>query len=131
MVSAFIIYDYFIWHYVHAWRSIAYVLQNLLWYTVHFFSIPQLTRSWLAPYKRITEQKKTGFSLEDFAGRILINVLSRVIGCIARTVIISCGLCATAVVSFAGVVTYVIWALLPFLLIGTLITSASLIITSL
>lgn len=131
MVSAFIIYDYFIWHYVHAWRGMWHVWHNLLWFTIHVFSIPQLSRSWLAPFKRITEPKKKGFDLEEFASRLLINALSRIIGTIARTFIIGTGLVATTGVACLGIVTYITWALLPLILISTLVASVSLITTSL
>lgn len=131
MFAPLVIYDYFVWHYTRAWRELGHVWWNLLWFTAHVFSIPQLSRSWVAPFKRITEEKQRGFNLEAFASRIIINLLSRVIGGLVRTFIIGCGLVALCLVLLAGVMTYIVWAVLPFMIVGGLITSVILISTSL
>jgi len=126
MLFAAIIRDYFVWHYTEAWFLLWGVWRNFLWFIIHFFSLPQLARSWFAPFKRITESRGDKFSLEDFASYIIIGFISRVIGAIARTIIIIIGLIALITTIAGGFVTYLLWALVPFIILGVLGMSISL-----
>jgi len=126
MFFASVIRDYFIWHYGRAWFQLWGLWRNFMWFGAHFFSLSQLARSWIAPFKRITEQKSQGWNAEDFASYILINLLSRVVGAIARTAIIFAGLCVLCAGALAGIAITVLWALLPLVIIGLLGMSLSL-----
>jgi hypothetical protein len=126
MLFAAIIRDYFVWHYTEAWFLMWGVWRNFLWFVIHFFSLPQLMRSWFAPFKRITEERGDKFDLEDLAGFVIIGILSRVVGAIARTAIIIIGVGVLALTIIGGFLTYLIWALLPFAIIGLLGMSISL-----
>jgi hypothetical protein len=126
MLFAAIIRDYFVWHYTTAWFLLWGVWRNVLWFVIHFFSLPQLMRSWFAPFKRITETRGERFDLEDFAGYIIIGLLSRIIGALIRTCIIIAGLVALMGTIMAGFAVYLLWALVPLLIIGLLGMSVSL-----
>ena len=126
MFLPLIIHDYFVWHYGRAWWELWGVWRNYLWFVIHVFSIPQLMRSWFAPFKRITEQRRSSFSREDIAAYIIINLVSRVIGLVIRTIIISLGLVVLTLTVGVGVVVYLTWALLPFLIVGLVGASLSL-----
>ncbi len=126
MFLPLIIYDYFVWHYTRAWREIGGVWRNYLWFVVHFFSIPQLMRSWFAPFKRVTEGRGNTWNFEDLAGFVVINILSRVIGAIVRTVLILIGLVALLVTFCVGMLIYITWILLPVIIIGLVGGSLSL-----
>lgn len=126
MFLPLIIYDYLLWHYTRAWRELFHIWRNYLWFVVHVFSIPELTRSLLTPFKRITEKRGSVFDLEAFASYVVINILSRVIGAIVRTAIIVVGLIALLVTVGVGVVIYIVWVLLPIIIIGLVGASLSL-----
>ena len=126
MFFAAIIRDYFIWHYTRAWFELWGVWRNFMWFVVHFFSLPQLVRSWFAPYKRITEGRGDKFDLEDLAAYVIIGFLSRVVGAIARTAIIIAGLCALGVTFVGGIIVFLLWALVPLIIIGLVGVSISL-----
>jgi len=128
MLFAAIIRDYFVWHYTTAWFLLWGVWRNFLWFVIHFFSLPQLMRSWLAPFKRITERRGDKFDLEDLASYVIIGFLSRIIGALVRTVIIVIGLITLALTVLGGFVVYLLWALVPFLIIGILGMSISLLL---
>jgi len=128
MFFASIIHDYFVWHYTQAWWQMWGVWRNFLWFTIHFFSIPQLLRSWFAPFKRIAQNRGDKFNLEDFASYIIINIISRIIGAIARTAIIIVGCIALLCTIVGGFVTYLFWMVAPFLIIGLLGASISLLL---
>src|SRR6056297_2397581 len=126
MLFAAIIRDYFVWHYTTAWLLLWGVWRNFLWFVIHFFSLPQLMRSWLAPFKRITEDRGDRYDLEDLASYVIIGFISRVIGALMRTIIILIGLIALVLTIVGGFVTYLLWALIPFIILGVLGMSISL-----
>lgn len=118
MLFTAILHHYLIWHYGRAFGEIAHVWANLFWFTYHFFSIPQLLRSYLSPWKRMTEERGETFSFEDLAGFVVINIISRFIGMILRTIIIGAGTIALLLLCIGFVVTYTFWVCAPALLIA-------------
>jgi hypothetical protein len=128
MLFAAIIRDYFVWHYTQAWFLLWGVWRNFLWFVIHFFSIPQLMRSWFAPFKRITERRGDKFDLEDLASYVIIGFLSRILGALIRTIIIMIGLTTLALTVIGGFAVYLLWALVPFMIIGILGMSISLLL---
>ena len=120
MFFASIIQDYFVWHYTRAWWQMWGIWRNMLWFVIHFFSLPQLTRSWFTPFKRITEGRGKRFDLEDLATYIIINLISRIIGAIARTALIALGLVTLLATIVGGFVVYTLWMVAPFIIIGLL-----------
>ena len=84
------------------------------------FSLPQLSRSWFAPYKRITESRGGHLDFESIASYVIINLLSRIVGGLVRTVLIAIGLLALVFVIGAGFVIYAFWMVAPLTIIGLL-----------
>lgn len=78
----------------------------------------------------MTEDKQAGFSFEQLASRIIINILTRVVGALIRTCIIVCGLTALILTGLGGVGILILWAFFPFLIIGGFVGGLTLIITS-
>jgi hypothetical protein len=113
-----IMHHYFLWHYSRAFVEIFHVWKNFLWFTLHFFSIGQLLRSWFAPWKRITEDRGETWNLEDLAGFLLIGLISRVIGFIIRSAVIFVGLVSLLVVFLGGITTYLFWIIAPVIIVG-------------
>jgi len=128
MFFASIIHDYFVWHYTRAWWEMWGVWRNFILLVVHFFSIPQLAQSWFAPFKRMTQGRGKAFDFEDLASYVIINIISRIIGAIARTVIILFGIAALLITIVGGFVTYLFWMVAPFLIIGLLGAGISLLL---
>jgi hypothetical protein len=118
MLFLTIIRHYLLWHYIEAYKELLVVCRNILWFVIHFFSIPQLLKTLLSPWRRIVEEKKKGWDIEDFAGRILINILSRLIGAIMRLIVITIGLVCLLIVISLEVVVFATWIILPAIIIG-------------
>ncbi len=110
--------DYAGWHYDRALPHYVRIYKNLWWFLVQFFSLPYLASSFFAPYKRVIEPKSRRFDLEDWLGRILINLLSRLIGMIIRFVIIISGIMTLVVYILLGCLGYVLWLVWPILIIS-------------
>jgi hypothetical protein len=108
---------YLLWHYSRAYLEIFHVWLNFLWFVIHYFSMPQLFRSWFAPWKRITEERGNTWNVEDFAGFILIGLLSRLIGFILRSTVLALGLITLLLTICIGFVTYIFWLSAPLFII--------------
>ncbi len=118
MLFLTIIRHYLLWHYTEAYKELLSVCKNLIWFVVHFFSLPQLLKTLFSPWRRIVEEKKKAWDLEDFASRILINILSRIIGAIMRLLVISIGLVCLIVTLTLAALTCILWVFMPAIIIG-------------
>jgi hypothetical protein len=126
MLFLTIIHHYLLWHYTKAFGEIAHISKNFFWFTVHFFSLPQLIRSYFSPWKRMTEDRGDTLNFEDLAGFIIINILSRLVGMTLRTAIILVGLVALLLVLVGTIVTYIFWITAPASLLVCLILGVTL-----
>ncbi len=118
MLFLSIAHHYLLWHYTRAFMEIFHVWLNFLWFVVHFFSIPQLMRSWVSPWKRMVEGRGEKWNLEDLAGYIIIGFISRLIGFIMRSVIITLGLISLFATVVSGFIVYVFWIVAPLAIIS-------------
>lgn len=130
MLFTSIAQDYFRWHYTAALTEMFHLWLNFLWFTIHFFSLPQLARSLFAPWKRMTEGRGNAWSFEDLASFVIINFISRLIGALLRTIIIVLGLIALILMITVGVVVYVFWILAPALLLILIASGIALMVTN-
>jgi len=128
MMFLTILHHYLLWHYSQAYLQFFNVWKNLLWFIVHFFSIPQLMRSWLAPWKRITEERTKAWDLEDLFGSIVINIISRIIGAIMRTAVIIIGTISLVCTFACGLLVYLIWTIAPALIVFMIILGVAYIV---
>ena len=74
-------------------------------------------KSWFSPWKRIVEERGNKWDLEDLAGYIIVGIVSRIIGFILRTIVISLGLICLLITIIAGIVTYLFWLVAPLAII--------------
>ncbi len=117
MLFVSIAHHYLLWHYTTAFTQIRHVWKNFTWFMVHFFSLPQLLRSYFSPWKRMTESRGRTLSFEDLAGFIIINLISRIVGMILRTIIILSGATALVLLTITVAVFYFFWLFAPALLL--------------
>jgi hypothetical protein len=120
MLFLSIVHHYFYWHYSRALLDIFNIWKDCIWFVGHFFSLRQLAVSWFSPWKRTIESRGEKWNLEDLAGYVIINILSRLVGAIIRTVIIFLGLVSVLTTIIGGVLVYAFWILTPFILITLL-----------
>lgn len=130
MLFVYIISDYFKWHYTRAFSEIFHVWLNFAWFIIHFFSLSKLAHAWFAPFKRLTEERGDVFSFEDWAGFIIINLLSRLVGALLRTILIALGVLCLFILTGLGLLTLIFWITAPVSLLAMWGISLSLIFTS-
>lgn len=120
MLLTTVLHHYLLWHYTAAFGEIWHIFKNFVWFTVHFFSLPQLLRSLFAPWKRITEDRGNSLSFEDMASFVVVNLFSRLVGMILRSTLILSGLFSLLILFVLGIATYLFWLLAPACLIVSL-----------
>lgn len=110
--------DYLIWHFTVAYLDIVYIWWNYLWFVNHIFSVPDVLKSWMSPFKRLQEEKVNIIkSPEDFFANLFVNIMMRIVGIVIRTALLFVALCFFTAVFMFGIVFAVIWTILPILLI--------------
>jgi hypothetical protein len=117
MASLAIFPAYLIWHYTTAYTDIFRLWVNYVWFFYNFFSIPLLAKTLFAPWQRISERRRGGFSLEDVAEVIMVNTIMRLVGFIVRIIFIVIGSILVLSVFFGGALLVLIWTVFPVLAI--------------
>ncbi len=117
MTVALFIRDFFIWMYFEAPAAYARIWGNILWFLYHFFSIKQLSFTLFARWKQLGEvPSKRG--IEEWASVFVVNLLMRVVGASIRLITILVGVASLAIALVLGGVGFILWFLLPFVIIS-------------
>jgi hypothetical protein len=123
-MRALLIAPYYIhWHYSRALQGIQDITTNLVWFVWHFFSIGILFETLFAPWQRIQETRKRGLDIEGYLSTLLINLVMRCVGVFIRMIFIVIGLVCCAAVVLGGVVVFLVWLVLPLVIVLGLIMS--------
>lgn len=101
------------WWYGIGWMARVFAAKNQLIRTYDYFSIGLLASSLFSPYRQISAGGVKG-SLPVILRAFFDRQLSRVIGAVARTILIVIGLVWLTVQLFASVLVIVGWSVLPF-----------------
>jgi hypothetical protein len=113
------------WHYNQGLREFFKITQNFLWFVVHFFSFKLLFKTLFAPWKRLGEHYSGGLDLEAFASTLIVNILMRAVGFSTKVLVLFIGLVSYLVVAVFAFFVFVIWVLMPLILLGSAILSAT------
>ncbi|MFH1780952.1 MAG: hypothetical protein ABH841_03040 [Candidatus Nealsonbacteria bacterium] len=120
-MSQNIFIKYLVWHFLDASRGILRAWQNCLKFNLNYWSVSLLLKTWFSPWRRYRSAYGRNFSLTKYFETFTFNMLSRVIGAIMRSVLIVSGLFAEVLIFLSGAAVFVLWLILPFLLILTFI----------
>ena len=108
--------SYLKWHYLDATKDILKGWGNILWFNLNYFSVALLLRTLFSPWRGIQWQKRKGFYPGDILFTLLSNLISRIIGAIVRSFLITAGLFGTAVLFVLGISLLTFWLFFPFLI---------------
>ena len=116
MALASFIREYFIWHYGYALKDILELAQNFSWFFYHFFSLPLLAKTIFSPIWRLSERYKRGFDPQALFETLVVNLISRLVGFILRTILLLAGLLVELFLLLALIPALALWIFLPLLI---------------
>ncbi|MEX0930207.1 MAG: hypothetical protein WDZ79_00870 [Candidatus Paceibacterota bacterium] len=128
MGAHFFLVDYAVWHYTRAIRDGVRITRTLVWFCFHFFSIALLARTLFAPFEKLSERYPRGFDPSRILSALIVNTLMRLIGALARLVVIAIGLASMAAIILLGAIGFVVWIVFPLVTLGTGVTGILLLI---
>ena len=89
-----IISMWFTWHFYEMPRFLFSVWKNYIFFVTNFFSVPLLLATFLSPWRRYAWKYPRGFDIGQYYQVFISNFFSRIIGAIARLVLIVIGILA-------------------------------------
>jgi hypothetical protein len=116
---------YLFWHYGRGLRSVFRIAGNFFAFSLHLFSVRELSDSLFAPWKQITFSHRGGFLTAEALEALWGNVISRVLGAMARSVLIAIGVFFAAIVVALDIVIIVLWLLAPLIPLGFVLLGVS------
>ncbi len=120
---ATLVYEYAVWHYGTALRDQVRIASNFVWFCKEFFSFSILVRTFFSPFHRLDEGYAKGFRPGAWAETFLLNMLMRIVGAGARTVVLIVGALVTSLVCIGAVLVFVVWLLAPIFLLFLVVSS--------
>lgn len=112
-----IVFKYFQWHFFDAPKEILKAWRNFLLWGLNYFALPELLKTFFSPWRRYSWSYGRGFDLQRYAEVFLSNLISRLIGAVMRSFLIILGLISETFIILAGAVVFLLWLILPVLLI--------------
>lgn len=121
---------YLKWHYSKALIATFSLWKNILYFLFNFFSIRSLLGNFFTPWKRLADSYPKKFDLKVYFFTFIVNIITRIVGMILRSIIIFIGLACCVIYIIFLPVTLVLWLALPPIMIFLIIYGLILIIFS-
>ena len=109
-----------LWQFYEMPKFLLQAWNNYFMFAANYFSVPQLLKTFFAPWRRYNWRYPKGFDVVEFFNTLVSNIFSRILGAIMRTVLIITGILLQVFVAIAGLVVFIIWLLVPVIAIGGL-----------
>jgi hypothetical protein len=93
------------------------VWKNYILFASNYFSLPDLIKSLFSPWRKYKWNYPKSFDVAEFFSTLISNTFSRLLGFIMRIVLVVVGVSFQILVITAGFVIFIIWVLLPFMII--------------
>jgi len=106
-----------VWHFYEMPMFLLGVWKNYILFALNYFSLTLLLKSFLSPWRRYRWNYPRGLYPFEIFSTFISNVFSRLMGAIMRTVLIIVGILFQIFVVFAGLAIFLLWVLVPFIVI--------------
>lgn len=116
------------WYYGEATKNVLRAWKNYVVFVTNYFSIPLLLRTLFAPWRRDITRKPRGLDFKKLFEYFAFNTISRGLGFLVRIVTIFAGIASLIFTVIFGLIFFLSWVLLPFILAGLLIFAVFLLI---
>jgi len=118
MMGQNIFIQYLEWQFFDVPKNILQAWQNCLRFNLNYWSVPLLLKTLFSHWRRYQYSYGKGLNFKRYFEAFTFNMISRVLGSIMRSVLIVLGLLTEIFVFLAGAIVFLIWLILPFLLVG-------------
>lgn len=113
-----------IWYFRDGPKKLLSIWNNFLRFNLHFFSISILFKTLFAPWKKIQESYTEGLAnLSENFSKFILNVFSRMVGAFVRSLTIIIGIIAHIFLIILGPIVFILWFLLPWVILSGLAIS--------
>ena len=113
-----ILIEWFLWHFSEMPRFLLGVWKNYILFALNYFSLPSLLKSFFAPWRKYKWRYPKGFDVGGFFSTLISNAFSRILGGLMRIVLIVVGIIFQVFVIIAGLIIFLLWILVPFIIIA-------------
>ncbi len=118
---------WFHWHFVYVPKEIIKGWKNILFFNLKFFSISFLFKTLFSYWHKYQWKYDKSLSLTKYLNVFLSNLTSRFLGALIRLFLIIVGFLVEILILIGGILVFVLWILIPFLSIISLIVGINLI----
>ena len=115
-MQVLVVINYLKWQYTEGIAEFIRIWGNLLWFFYHFFSVPDLTRTFFQPFKRLQEGYGRGLDIQRYMETFILNFVMRIVGMIVRTVFLAMALLAELLVLVGGTILFIFFVGSPIVI---------------
>ncbi|MFH1894900.1 MAG: hypothetical protein ABH813_03315 [Patescibacteria group bacterium] len=112
-----IFFKWLIFQFFEAPKEILKAWRNFLIFNLNYFSIPVLTRTLFAYFRKYSWDYPKGFDLAKYLEVAASNFISRILGALMRVILIFIGIIIEIFILFLGGAVFLIWLILPVFII--------------
>ncbi len=109
---------WFFWQFYGMPSFLLGVWKNYILFALNYFSLPVLLKSLFAPWRKYKWSYPKGIRVTEFFSTLISNVFSRLMGALVRIVLIAAGIVFQVFVIFAGLIIFLLWLAVPFIIIA-------------
>ncbi|MEK9134830.1 MAG: hypothetical protein AAB451_00785 [Patescibacteria group bacterium] len=113
-----IIFQYIVWQFLESPKNVLAGWKNFLKFGLNYFSLPLLLKTLFSPWRRYSWSYGRGFDIKRYLEVFFSNLISRILGAIVRVFLIISGILFEVFILSAGLIIFLAWLALPFLLIS-------------
>ena len=111
-----------VWHFYEMPIFLLGVWKNYILFALNYFSLPALVKSLFSPWHKYRWNYPKFFDVANFFSTLISNGFSRLLGAFMRIVLILIGIIFQVFVIVTGLIIFLLWILIPFIIIGGLLS---------
>lgn len=119
-----IIFQWLFWQFFEMPIKLLRIWKDFLAFFLDYFSVPLLIQTFFSHWRRYKWSYGRGFELGRYLEVFVSNLISRILGAVLRFFLILFGILAEIFVFFIGAFVFILWLILPAILLAGLILGA-------
>lgn len=123
-----ILLDAFVWQFLDVPKGILKAWRNFLVFNLNYFSVHILLKTYFSYWRRYSSPYGGTFEFWKNLETFIFNTMSRIMGALLRTFFIIFGIVTEVLIFIIGLMVFIAWLLLPFLLLISLFFGISLLL---